>query len=310
MRQKPSIPNRYLSGMRAALLLVLCCCACQRESKELPTPDDQKLPITIDCTPTARDTRATDTAFDDGDQVGLYVVSRTSGTTPTLLSSGNHANNVRFTYLGTWTSTQTLYWQDNHTHADFYLYYPYTAQMPDVHHWRVAVPANQSSDAAMRQADVLVGRATDVTPTQEAVRIIAHHMMSRLLVTLKAGRGFTDDQLRDARVTVTLGGLSTEATVDIATATATASGEATQSISPCHTDALTYTAIVAPQEVPACDLITVTVNGDHYTLHRAITLVEGTSHRATVTLDKGSGSVSVAIDDWLTDGKDYGGKAQ
>lgn len=310
MRQDPSIPNRHIGGMRAALLLALCCCACQRESKELPTPDEQPLPISITCTPGAQDTRATDTAFDDGDQVGLYVVTHSSTTQPTLLSSGNYADNVRFTYQGTWASTQPLYWQDNHTHADFYLYYPYAAQMPDVHHWHVAVPADQSTPSAMRQADVLVGRASDVAPTQEAVRIIARHMMSRLTVKLQAGRGFTDEQLRDARVAVTLGGLSTEATVDLATATATASGETTQNITPCCTDALTYTATVAPQEVPAGDLVTITVNGDRYTLHRAITLKAGTSHHATVTLDKGSGSVSVAIDDWATDGKDYGGTAQ
>ena len=44
-------------------------------------------------------TRANDNGFADGDQIGVFVVNYENETTaPILQLSGNHADNVRFTY--------------------------------------------------------------------------------------------------------------------------------------------------------------------------------------------------------------------
>lgn len=71
-------------------------------------------------------TRVTDYSFESGDKIGLFVVNRTSdGSAAQLKPTGNHVDNMPFTYNGTWTPATPIYWLDDKTHADFYLYYPY-----------------------------------------------------------------------------------------------------------------------------------------------------------------------------------------
>lgn len=82
-------------------------------------PSVEKLPINISTTIT----RATETAFENGDQTGLFVVNHnTDGTPSTLKTSGNYVDNMLFTYSTTWTPATPIYWKDESTKADFYLY--------------------------------------------------------------------------------------------------------------------------------------------------------------------------------------------
>lgn len=68
-------------------------------------------------------TRVTDSSYDTNDEIGLYVVNYNGQNTGSLVSNGNHANNVRFTFSGTaWTPETELFWKDNSTKADFYAY--------------------------------------------------------------------------------------------------------------------------------------------------------------------------------------------
>lgn len=71
------------------------------------------------------ETRATDngtqTVFEDGDQMGLYIV-QTEGESQRLVM-----NNVPLTYNGTaWTSDRTIYYYEN---ADYIAYFPYKAEI-------------------------------------------------------------------------------------------------------------------------------------------------------------------------------------
>ena len=72
--------------------------------------------------------RATDVGFEAGDEIGVYVVNYVGGAAGALQGSGNHADNAKFTYdAGTWTPETAIYWQDEETKADFYVYYPRVA---------------------------------------------------------------------------------------------------------------------------------------------------------------------------------------
>ena len=217
---------------------------------------------------------------------------------------------MRFTYHGTWTPSQPIYWMDEQTKADFYLYYPYSSEMDDPRYWTVNVPTDQSTEAAMLQADVLVGRAFNVAPASQAVELKARHMMSRLTITLQASQGMTEEKLREADLKVLVNGLITEATVNIATAIATASGTERHDIQACQTDALTFTVTAVPQTVTEGAFITIVVNGDRYTLRRAVTLKQGTWHHATVKVGAANGNIGVTIGGWTIDNTDYGGTAQ
>lgn len=310
MNQVPTPIYKFTRTVAIALLASLLGISCRQTTHEQPQPSGQPIRINAVCVPSENAVLDNDTAFEDGDRAGLYVVNRINGKMESLLPSGNHIDNMRFTYHGTWTPSQPIYWMDEQTKADFYLYYPYSSEMDDPRYWTVNVPTDQSTEAAMLQADVLVGRMFNVAPASQAVELKARHMMSRLTITLQASQGMTEEKLREADLKVLVNGLITEATVNIATAIATASGTERHDIQACQTDALTFTVTAVPQTVTEGAFITIVVNGDRYTLRRAVTLKQGTWHHATVKVGAANGNIGVTIGGWTIDNTDYGGTAQ
>ena len=275
-----------------------------------PTPQ-AKLPINISTSLVQLSgTRVTDYAFEAGDKIGLYVVNRTAeGAAQPLKPTGNHVDNMAFTYSGTWTPATPIYWLDDKTHADFYLYYPYRVNMNNVESMAVSLNADQSTEEAYKASDFLVGSATDVAPTEQAVSIASRHLMSQMLITLVPGNGFTDETLAAADVSVRINAAMTNATVSLASATVSPTG-ATSAITPLKTGDFNYKALVVPQEINAGNLITVTVDGRDFNLPRTISLESGHLYRCTVTLSKTSNGINVSIDRWQDDGVDYGGTAE
>lgn len=310
MNQVPTPIYKFTHTVAIALLASLLGISCRQTTHEQPRPSGQPICINTVCVPSENAVLDNDTAFEDGDMAGLYVVNRINGKIQSLLPSGNYIENMRFTYHSTWTPSQPIYWMDEQTEADFHLYYPYSSEMDNPRYWTVNVPTDQSSEATMLQADVLVGHAYNVAPTSQAVEIKARHIMSRLTITLQASQGMTEEKLREADLKVLVNGLITKATVDIANALVRASGNERHDIRACQTDTLTFTVTAVPQKVAEGPLITIVVNGDRYTLRRAVTLKQGTWHHATVKVGAANGNIGVTIGGWTIDNTDYGGTAQ
>lgn len=171
-----------------------------------------------------------------------------------------------------------------------------------------SVSADQSDLAAYKAGDMLVGSTLDVKPTSGVVNISARHVMSRIKITLKPGNGFTANELADGKASVRINGLKTQATVNLSTATVTATGSAT-SVTP-HYDNGSYEAIIVPQTMAEGNLITVTVGGHEYNLVKAIDLKGGKEYPVTVTLTRTNTGINVGITSWEDDGIDYGGTAE
>lgn len=295
----------------ALLGLGLAGCSSGGGADEPVTPPDlnpSRIPINLSCTVNGpADSRATDTGFEAGDRIGLYVVNYVDGRPASLQPAGNHADNRRFSYNGAWTPDSPLYWADEETKADFYLYYPY-ALVDDVHAHAFSLPADQSTEDAYKSADFLWGKRSGVSPTEDAVVITANHVMSCALIKVAPGNGFTEASLADAQVSVRLNGLQTQATIDLATGTATPQGEAS-SVSPWETDGA-YKALVVPQTVAEGNLITITIDGRDYNLRRGFTFVGGRRHTFTVTVSRTSSGINVNIGAWDEDETDQGGIAE
>ena len=154
--------------------------------------------------------RVSDTGFDNADHIGLYVVNHNAdGSSQSLLSKGNHVDNMRFTYSGTWTPDTPIYWEDETTHADFYLYYPYQASITDVTSMPVTTKSDQSSVDNYKASEIVAGSALNVAPTAQAVSITARHLMSQLVIRVAAGNGFTTEKLAAAQVAVKVNGVKT-----------------------------------------------------------------------------------------------------
>ena len=274
--------------------------SCSDNVENVPTtPETDRLPINISTTLT----RATDSAFEAGDKVGIFVVNEPN----TLAASGNHVDNMGFTYSTTWTPDTPIYWLDKSTKADFYCYYPYAESANTAAH-AFATKADQSQLANYKASEFLWGKTTGVAPTEEAVNITTNHTFSNALVVLKPGDGFTEESLAAATKSVKICGVKTNATIDLATGVATANGNATE-VTP-YLENGQYRALIVPQTTAEGALIVVTVDGVDYTLTRSMTFKANKQHKFTVTLNKVSNGVNVGIGGWETDEEDYGGDAE
>jgi len=297
-------PFFSLSLITSAALLAAGCSGGSDEPT--PTPSEPKK-VEIKISPSVSESRATDYGFEKGDRVGLYVVNRTDGVSGSLLDAGNYVDNMRFTYDGTWVPDTPIFWKDKDTHADFYLYYPYST-VSSVKALSFALQPDQSSEAAYKSSDFMVGKKTNVAPTAEATVINVSHIMSRINITLEAGNGFTKESLVASNVSVRINGVKCNSTIDLSTGTVIATGSATN-VTPFFADN-TYKALIVPQTVAEGNLITVTVDGREFNLKKGFTFVSSKSHKFTVTLSKTSNGVNVNINPWTDDGTDNGGTAE
>ena len=102
------------SFIASVCMAVPCCMSCGGSDDPVspvtpPTPDkpSAKMPISI----STNITRATETAFESGDKVGLFVVNRnTDGSQAALLTTGNYVDNMLYTYTNVWTPATEIYW--------------------------------------------------------------------------------------------------------------------------------------------------------------------------------------------------------
>ena len=237
-----------------------------------------RLPIKINF----EKSRANDTAFESGDQVGLYVVNYNGSTAGTLTSTENHINNACFTLSTDWRAEEELYWKDASTKADFYAYYPY-GNPTDVSAYPFSVNTDQSAEADYWASDFLWGKRSGVAPTKSAVTITTEHLLSNALVYIKAGEGYSAAELAAADIEVKICNVKNSATINLATGVATATGSATE-ITPWNTGAY-YRAMIVPQTVSSdTNLVLVKINGKEYAFATDITFTAGTQHKIEVTI--------------------------
>ena len=264
-----------------------------------------RLPIKINL----EKSRANDTAFESGDQVGLYVVNYNGSTAGTLTSTENHINNACFTLSTDWRAEEELYWKDASTKADFYAYYPY-GNPTDVLAYPFSVNTDQSAEADYWASDFLWGKRSGVAPTKNAVTITTEHLLSNALVYIKAGEGYSATELATADVEVKICNIKNSATINLATGVATATGGVTEII-PWNTGAY-YRAMIVPQTVSSdTNLVSVKINGKEYAFATDITFAAGTQHKIEVTISAPSNGLvaSFSIKEWSVDDNIYSGEA-
>lgn len=308
----------YLSLFSSAVLL--CSCSGSGGSNdepvipEKPSTPSEKVAISLSVTQqsaqsASKASRATDTAFETNDAVGIYVVNYVSSAAGTLATTGNHVDNMKFTYAsGAWTPASTIYWKDESTKADFYCYYPY-ATPSSVTAYPFSVKADQSAEANYKASDLLWGRTLGVTPTASDVNITVKHLMSNALVYVTPGDGFTAETLAAANVSVKLQHVKTSATYNLATGETTLTGDAGELVPYKEGDC--YRTLLPAQNIASgTALVVVNADGKDYTLKTGCDFKSNTKHKITVKVSKTSNGVNVGIGAWETDDTDYGGIAE
>ena len=275
----------------ASLATLMFSCA------EIDNPTNEKFPINIAVNV---QTRANDTSFESGDAVGIYVVNYNGSTAGTLAAEGNQADNAEFIYNGGgWNSDEPIYWKDKNTSADFYAYYPYSETV-NIEAQPFAVQTDQSNEDNFWASDFLWGKSTKVAPTSCAVAIQTGHALSRIIVEVKPGNGFTTEAWAAATKSVKICSVKTDATINLATGVATATGDNGE-ITPLATST-NYKAMIIPQTVADdSKLIAVTVDGTEYVYRTGYTFKANTQHNFSIVVNKNEGSINVSIGEWNID---------
>lgn len=298
--------KKYLFILFALAASVCGCDKAPVSGPENVPVETMRIPITLT---TDIWTKATDTGFEVNDKVGIYCVNYNGGTAGTLATSGNHVDNISFTYNGSlWNPATPVYWKDQTTKADFYCYYPYTASISNVNSLAFSVKADQSSIANYKASELLWGKTEGAQPSEDPVKITTRHAMSNVLVFVKPGKGYTNETLASEQISVALLGLKTAAKINLANGKVTAEGNSTEMVP--YKENGYWRALVVPQDVVGAQLVKVTVGSSVYTLSQTVSFSSNKQHKCTITVNKVSEGINIGIGGWESDDTDFGGTVE
>lgn len=235
-------------------------------------------------------TRATETAFEKSDQIGVYVTAADAS----LQLGGNEVNNALFSYDGSvWTASKKVYW--NEGKHNVYAYYPYSENVNDVDDYSFSVQEDQSTAKGYTLSDFLWASATGVTASATAVKMQFAHKMSCIVVKLAKGDNFEGSIPDNAEVYIY--STVTKAAINLSTGDVAKDNYAGTSTIRClKKSAGEYTACVVPQNITSRrPLVEVIVDGVSYLMEGKISLKPGMRHTITVTLDKNPEKIKIDI---------------
>lgn len=285
-------------GLYLLLSGILCSCV-GREILPETSVEGGNIPLQIQGNITqVYTTRAADSGFADGDQIGVYIVNYENGEAGALSVNGNHATNVRHTYVaseGKWVPSYTIYWKDREMLVDAYSYYPYIDDVTSVSALPFVVQRNQSVSlenskmSAYEASDFLWAKASGVSPAMQTITLNHNHLMAGVQVTLVADEGFSASEWATAEKIVLIENTVLKGHIDMGTGTVTPDkGSEKSPVVPSYNNG-EWRAVVIPQAVEAGEtLLSITVDGYSYQFTREdlMTYHPGKLHKFTIRVKK------------------------
>lgn len=287
----------------ASLAVAVSFASCNLPEDDVLEPDLEKIPINLSMDVR---TKATDSEFETGDKVGVYVVNMDGNAPGTLLSTGNHYDNVCMTKSATgWNLSEQMFWLNKETPAEFYCYYPYDETVSDVNAYPLSVASDQSNESAYYASDFLWGKTELIGPQSSIVNVSVSHMMSCINMEIYGG-GFDSFKINE----VTINNVKTSGTIDLATGKVTPTLSGSTTVTPCPDgDYSDCRAIILPQTVSYYEIV-VYVNYVRYVFSgSSFTFEPGVMYDFSIKVENSTQSLSASIKSWsIKDG--YGGYAQ
>lgn len=244
-----------------------------------------------------QESRATETAFENSDPIGVYVTANNA----LFQLGGNEVNNELFTYNGSsWTSQRKVYWNEG-TH-NVYAYYPYSKNVNEIENYQFSVLEDQSTPQNYTHSDFMWASASGVKASNDPVAMQFSHKMSNVVVNLVKGETFEGEIPSTAEVY--LYSTTTAALVDLSTGDVAKDSYAGEGTIKCRKlNDTKFTAIVVPQSITSRrPLVEVIVDNVSYLMEGKISYRQGYRHTITVTLDKNPEQIKIDIggkvEDW------------
>jgi hypothetical protein len=269
---------------------------CDKGNEITCTADDGALRIEV-LHPAA--TRATASAFEAGDAIGVYTVKYDGETAAPLQISGNWANNVAATYDGsTWSFAKKIYWSEER--MDVYGYYPYmTPTSIDEHLWSVQLDQSTARTAdglgGYEASDFLWAKATGVSQEEGSVQLKFAHRCSKLVVKLVKGKEYEGD-LPD-KSELYIHNVVPTATIDFTTGAVTKYlyGERA-TVKALRVDDGTFEAVMVPQRLDSRrPFIEYIANGVSYLLEDTFNFKAGMQHTISLTINSNPDQIAIEI---------------
>lgn len=302
--------------MVALMGLVLGSCSKEVEGLNPEQKGAKELSLS---TSTADFTRATDTAFEEGDKIGFYMLLPEAYLAADFNMKKAYLDNVCFEVGeggalscaddvnsdGLVNENDRLFWYGDESYtADLVAYYPYDAEkeysyaIGELMSFRVE--ADQTTWENYTASDLMLAHLQSA-PTEETLTLPFKHLLSKVVVTVNNELG---EEISDLWFADVYGAVEYDLeTRDLGTVskykgTIRAYREPTRA-------AETFRLILAPHDNVQPTLIVTTVSEKQYTfrLEQAVNFATGKQYTATITLNAESTSTDFTpeITDWVED---------
>ena len=290
----------------AALALVVSMQGCSNDASESISFTKVELKLKGEIQAPLSGTRVNANGFESNDQVGVYVSS-----TGSLALQDNVLDNVVYKYsngnLVASDDDGKAFWDTKDTELSVYAYYPYSANVVNNSAYEFSVNSNQSVEANYYDSDFITAQNEGVEPQEGAVSLTFNHSLSKVNVSLIAGKGITSDELAELDKEFTISGLVTSGTIDLATGVATA-GTTKATITPLVSNGKDYSAIVYPQS--SAVTFYMELDGEIFSYTTNVNFAAGYQYQFNLTINTWESPqmtlASTAIDTW-EDGEEQSG---
>lgn len=270
-----------------AAMTALAMTACSNNDEQVFTPAEGEIQLMM---VHPAQTRATDTSFENTDEIGVYVTAADSK----LQLGGNEVNNEKFVFNGTsWTSPRTVYW--NTGNHNVYAYYPYSKDVNDVEDYVFSVQTDQSTAENYTKSDFMWASVNGVAASAEAVRMQFSHKLTCVNVELVKGESYEGEI--PSNTEVYLYSTVPDALISLTTGDACKDSYGSSASIRCYqVSATKYKAIVVPQNLSSRrPLVEVVIGNVSYLMEGTISYKPGMRHTLTVTLEQDPEQIKINV---------------
>lgn len=241
-------------------------------------------------------TKATETAFEVGDMVGLYVHEAYKP----LEIGGNTVSNVMLTCEGnSWKPKYKIFWDDGTYNAR--AYYPYQTQISSIEDYPFEVRQDQNTPesgnaiSGFEASDFLCAAKDGIVSSSSPVSMQFKHIMSKLTVNLVKGEDYEGELPEHA--TVKILSTVTASTIDLDAGVATKDMYgSSKTITAMQTGRTSYSAIIVPQRIEnRVPLIEIIIDGVSFIYESRFVFKPGVHHTMNVVVDKNANQVLIEI---------------